>query len=260
MQKRARKGQITIFIIIAIVIVGILIFMYLPQLKKLIITTPDELIPKDCIQKAITPTLEKLMVQGGALKPQLYYLYDNKTVDYLCYTGEWYKTCYMQKPFLKQSIEAELSANTSVAIQKCVNSMITQLQNKGYSVQVKGDKIPIIKVIPNSIEVSFNMTINLQKGDEKITFIPSRFNTEVSSNSYEMIMIASSIQNFEARFGDSVPETYMSLYPNIKIQKLKQADGTKIYIITDRETTERLVFATRSLAWPPGFATNPQFG
>ena len=259
MQKRARKGQITIFIIIAIVIVGILIFMYLPQLKKLIITTPDELIPKDCIEKTITPPLEKLMVQGGAMKPKLYYLYNNKTVDYLCYTGEWYKTCYMQKPFLKQSMEAELSANTSVAIQKCINTMVTQLQNKGYSVQIKGDKTPLVKIIPDNIEVSFNMTLTLQKGDEKRTFIPSMFDTKVSSNSYEMIMIASSIQNFEARFGDSVPETYMSVYPNIKVQKLKQADGTKIYIITDRKTEERLVFATRSLAWPPGMAVNPQF-
>ena len=74
-----------------------------------------------------------------------------------------------------------------------------------------------------------------------------------------MIMIASSIQNFEAQYGDSVPETYMSLYPDIKVQKLKQEDGTKIYIITDRKTNERLVFATRSVAWPPGFATNPHF-
>jgi hypothetical protein len=199
------------------------------------------------------------MVQGGAMKPKLYYLYDNKTVDYLCYTGEWYKTCYMQKPFLKQSIEAELSANTSVAIQNCMSTMINQLKRKGYEVKIIGNIEPIMKIIPNNLQVSFNMTMNLQKGEEKMTLNPSMFKTNINSNSYEMIMIASSIQNFEAQFGDSTPETYMSLYPYTKIQKIKQADGTKIYIITDRKTEEKLVFATRSLAWPPGIAVNPQF-
>ncbi len=259
MQKREKKGQITIFIIIAIVIVGVLIFMYLPQIKKLVITTPDELIPKECIGKVITPPLSNLMLQGGAMKPQLYYLYNNKTVDYLCYTGEWYKTCYMQKPFLKQSVELELTQNTSLEIQKCMNTMVSQLQRKDYNVQITGNKNPIIKIIPDKVLVTFNMTMTIQKGDEKMTFNSGRFQTEIDSNSYEMIMVASSIQNFEARFGDSVPETYMSVYPNIKVQKLKQADGTKIYIITDRKTNEKLVFATRSVAWPPGMAINPQF-
>lgn len=262
MQKReikSKRSQITIFVIIAIVIVGVLIFLYLPQIKKLIITTPEELIPKECIQEAITPALEKMLVQGGSMNPSLYYLYNNKTVDYLCYTGEWYKTCYMQKPFLKQSMESELTKNSSLQIQRCMNSMISQLQNKGYNVQVKGSKDPIIKIVPDKITVSFNMTMNLEKGEEKQTFNSGRFQTEINTKSYDLIMIASSIQNYEARFGDSIPESYMGIYPDIKVQKLKQSDGTKIYIITNRKTSEQLVFATRSLAWPPGMAINPQF-
>ena len=70
--------------------------------------------------------------------------------------------------------------------------------------------------------------------------------------SYDIIMIASAIQDFEAEYGDSNPETYMALYPNIRIEKLKQSDGTKVYIISDRNTLEKMQFATRSLAWPPG--------
>lgn len=256
--KRCKKGQITIFVIIAVIIVGIIAFMFLPQIKNIITTTPAELVPKDCIQDAVLPALNTAMLQGGAFNPKLYYLYEDKKVDYLCYTGEWYKTCNMQKPFLKQSIESELTANVSGEIQKCIAKMTTQLQNKGYSVQVSGNKNPIISIVPSKIIVSFNMTMNLQKGEEKMTFNPGRFQTDIDSNSYEIIMVASSIQNFEARFGDSAPESYMSFYPDMRVQKLKQSDGTKIYIVSDRNTEEKLVFATRSLAWPPGIAVNPE--
>ena len=254
-----KRSQITIFVIIALVIIGIVIFLYFPQIKNIFITTPEELIPKECIQNAIKPVLNNTMIQGGSLNPQLYYRYNNKTVDYLCYTSEWYKTCTMQKPFLKQSIESEITLNASIAVQNCMNTMVKQLENKGYSVQVSGNKNPQIEIVPDKIIISFNTTINIQKGEEKMTFSPGRLQTELESNSYNMIMIASSIQNFDARYGDSVPETYMGFYPNIKVQKLKQEDGTKIYILTARDTGENLIFATRSLAWPPGFAVNPQF-
>ena len=46
----------------------------------------------------------------------------------------------------------------------------------------------------------------------------------------------------------------MLLYPNIKVEKLKQEDGSKIYIITSRDTNEKFVFASRSLSWPAGFS------
>jgi hypothetical protein len=46
----------------------------------------------------------------------------------------------------------------------------------------------------------------------------------------------------------------MAFYPDVKVEKKKQSDGTKVYIITDRNTGEKLQFATRSLAWPPGYA------
>jgi hypothetical protein len=257
--KKSKKGQITLFVILGLLIVGLLIFMFYPQLKDVIITTPDELIPTECIETSVVSALNITMIRGGSMNPQLYYRYNDEKIDYLCYTSEWYKTCVMQKPFLKQDIEFEIKNNASAAIIKCIDRMESQLVKKGYTVKTVGSKAPEIRLAPDKIIVSFNMSMNLEKGDQKMTFSPGRFQTEIKSNSYEIVMVASSIQNFEARFGDSVPESYMSFYPNIKVQKLKQADGTKIYIVEDRNTKEKLMFATRSLAWPPGFGFNPTF-
>jgi hypothetical protein len=45
----------------------------------------------------------------------------------------------------------------------------------------------------------------------------------------------------------------MSWYPNLKIEKKLQLDGTTIYIITDRDTEEVFQFASRSVVLPPGY-------
>ena len=64
-------------------------------------------------------------------------------------------------------------------------------------------------------------------------------------------MLTSSILNWEARYGDSDIATYMTYYPNIKVEKYKQGDGSKIYILSSEK--DKFVFASRSLSWPAGY-------
>ena len=45
----------------------------------------------------------------------------------------------------------------------------------------------------------------------------------------------------------------MALYPQTKVEKLKQGDGTTIYKVSDRKTQESFNFAVRSLVFPPGY-------
>jgi hypothetical protein len=159
----------------------------------------------------------------------------------------------MQDPFLLQSIESETIKDSQAKISGCINQMVQKLENQGYDVKISGSKTADIKIIPDKVVVAFNMSMTITKGEEKQSFSGSRFQTEINSNSYEMIMAASSIQNWEARLGEAIAENYMLYYPNLKVEKKKYDDGTKIYIITDRNTGEVLQFASRSLSWPPGY-------
>jgi hypothetical protein len=252
---KSKRSQITIFIIIALLIVGVLIFAFYSQIKDLLLPkTPEQLIPKQCIADIVKKGLNETMKLGGTLKPELYFLYNNETIDYLCYTNEWYKTCVMQKPLLKQEIEAEIEVYSEKTIRDCITNMENKLKSKGYSVKTTGSKESNVNIEPEKVVVEMNMTMTIEREEEKLIFESNRFTTEFSSNSYEIIMVASSIQNYEARYGDSTPESYMAFYPDLKVEKKKQSDGTKVYIITDRNTGEKLQFATRSLAWPPGYA------
>jgi hypothetical protein len=65
-------------------------------------------------------------------------------------------------------------------------------------------------------------------------------------------MIASSIMAWETKWGDSQTMNYMLHYPSIKVEKKKQGDETKIYILTDRDTQEKFMFAVKSMPLPIG--------
>jgi hypothetical protein len=45
----------------------------------------------------------------------------------------------------------------------------------------------------------------------------------------------------------------MQYYPDLKIEKTKLSDGTTIYILSNVVSKDRFTFASRSLAWPPGY-------
>ena len=258
--KKSKRSQITIFVIIAIIIVAIVLIFLYPQIRKAFVApNPSEMIPKSCIESAVKAALNTTLMHGGTASPELYIRYNNESIGYACYTSEWYKTCVMQSPLLKQTIQSEIEAGIQQKISSCIQGMQDELTRRGYTIKISGTKKAAVEIAPKKIIVSpeLSMTIS-QEGGVAQTFSNSRFQTEFSSNAYDMIMIASSIQNYEARFGDSITESYMNFYPNIRIEKKRQDDGTKIYIITDRNTNEKLQFATRSLAFPPGIAfTNP---
>ena len=75
----------------------------------------------------------------------------------------------------------------------------------------------------------------------------------MNNNIYELTSIAESILNWEAQYGDVETMTYMSFYKDLKVEKYKQTDGSKIYILTNRNTGDKFQFATRSYAFPAGY-------
>jgi len=249
-----KKGQVTIFVILAILIVGILIFAFYPNIKKLfVISSPSEFVSDECLKENIEPVLENVLLVGGNLNPELYFNYNNDSLNYLCYTSEWYKTCVMQDPLLKQSIEREIEKNSQSDIKECIDKMQKRFESRGYNVEITGTKKANIEIVPDKVIVSLDMEMTIEKDGVKQEYPLSTFKTSFNSKSYKLVMIASSIQNYEARYGDSIIETYMAYYPDVKVEKYKQSDGTKVYIVSHRDTGEKLQFATRSLAWPPGY-------
>jgi len=245
-----KRGQVTIFIIIAIALVVILALFFLSR-QNISITTSETPIDsiKKCAKDATQEALGILTLQGGTINPQNYYLYDGNKIDYICYTEENFKNCLIQKPLLKQEIENEIKTYITPKVNSCIQTKKTELQNKGYTITSQEPEIQI-EIFPNNILVNLNkIELKITKSETQ-TF--SNIKTDINSKIYDLIMISSSIANWESKYGDTEIMNYMIYYPELIINKNPQEDGTKIYTLTNKKTQDKFIFASKSMTIPPG--------
>lgn len=203
---------------------------------------------KKCVETDFERVIELISIQGGVVEPENYFAYDGNKIEYACYTSEEYQTCVMQKPMLKKEIEKEILDYLGNKIQSCANSLVQEFERRGYNVN-SGEMSTSIEIIPNNILINLKWPLTITKESSREY---REIRVSFASRLYNLIYIANSILNWEARYGDSESTLYMSYYPNIEVKKKKQSEGTTIYLLEDRVTGDKFNFASRSLVWPVG--------
>ena len=251
-----KRGQVTIFIIIAVLVVGIgvLIYMLSPGIKTTITgeaKSPEQFI-QTCLEEDIENSVEVLSLQGGSLEPEHYIINQGETVEYLCYTNEYYRSCVIQQPLLKQHIESEIKGDIDGVVRNCFNALKENYVGSGYSVDLREGSTKV-ELLPKRIVTSFTHVLVLTKGE---TETHNSFNVILNNNLYELVGITNSILESEALYGEAETTLYMNYYQDLKVEKLKKSDGTTVYILTDRNNDKKFQFASRSMALPPGYRTD----
>ena len=89
----SKRGQVTMFIIIAIVIVviGVLIYLLWPRIfstSSFDVKNPERFL-QECVQDDLIESIKLISKQGGEIDPSNYYLYMDDKLNYLCYTNEY---------------------------------------------------------------------------------------------------------------------------------------------------------------------------
>jgi len=255
-----KKGQVTIFIIAAVVVVavGVLLYLSYPQIGINLgfeSQNPSEYI-QDCISDDITNSVNKLSSQGGSLEPEHYVVYNNQKIEYLCYTSEYYKTCVVQQPMLKNHIEKEIKGDIDDKIKTCFDDLEKSYQKKGYEVNLRRGDFDV-ELLPKRIAVTFDNSLTLTKESSE-TY--DSISVIVNNNLYELVSITNSIINWETSYGDAETTTYMNYYHDLGVEKKLQSDGTTVYILTDLNNENKFQFASRSVAWPPGYGIDEVLG
>ncbi|MFH0832002.1 MAG: hypothetical protein V1886_04030, partial [archaeon] len=130
------NGQVTLFTIIAIVVVSAvaLLFFLKPGMSIAPKTTEPQAYIEKCMKDAGTEALSLLIKHGGALNPKAYVTYGGEKISYLCYTSDYYSKCVNQQPLLKYNIESEITGYSLPKLQQCISELKVQLEKKGYSV------------------------------------------------------------------------------------------------------------------------------
>lgn len=256
-EKKRKKGQVTIFIIIGIIIVAasILIYQFYPGIKTTLgieESTPQGYI-QSCVEDKLKETVNLISVQGGSVAPENYQLYQNEKIEYLCYTNEFYAPCVVQQPMLKQHMELEIKNEIKETADECFDLLERSYVGKGYNVELRTGNEKV-ELLPKRVTATFNHTFTITKGTDAQKY--DSFIISADNNLYELIAIANSIIEWETNYGDAETTVYMTYYPNIKVEEILRSSGNKIYIITNRETEDKFQFSIQGQIWPAGYV-NP---
>jgi len=246
-----KRGQLAIFVIVAILIVGVILAVILVPKLDIIgseVFTPTGFL-KNCIEPELRKGIDVLSNQGGYFNPEGFIIFNDSKVKYLCYNAENYRPCLVQEPVLKTHFEDELENYIAPVVKTCVSNLEKEYRRQGFTVTT-GSVGQELSIIPGKINLKVNAPSTVTK--ETSNKFDS-FDISLDSKIYDLLLTATSIVEFEAALGDSETSLYIRYYPDLSINKVQLADGSTIYILSNIVSKEKFIFASRSLVWPPGY-------
>lgn len=244
-----KGGQISLFVIIAIVIVAVVAVIFLfPRISVLTSDVEPNSYLRDCIEKDARANMESLALQGGYSNPESYVMYQDNKFTYLCYTSENYKPCLVQQPLIKNHFEEELKSIIEPRARQCAQDLKVLYERKGYAVESDEGELNV-NFVPGKLNIEFDSPLAIVK-DGSQTF--RRFSTSLDTEMYDLLLTSTSMVQFESTLGDTETLSYIQYYPDLKIEKLKR-DGDTLYTLSNVVTGDKFSFSSRSLVFPPGY-------
>ena len=248
-----RKAQISIFVIVALLLVAVIILFFAiyrePTIKIGEEFTPESFIDK-CLRKSLRETVDVMLLQGGFVSPTDYKIYNNIKVAYLCKNINFYDPCVTQYPLYITRLEQEIEINTRSAIEQCFISLEQELQDRRYEFS-GGDSVLEAKLKPWIVELTVFRDLSFSKGGVSQDF--DSFTTGLSNPLYDIAYVANEIASQEAKFCAFEYVGFNILYNKFDIRKYTMSDSTKIYTIKDKQTGKEMNIAIRGCAIPAGF-------
>ena len=247
-----KRGQVTIFIIIGIILVaGIITFIVLSKGDISSIINPGKGASinsvTSCIEDVINEKYPVVMENGGKANPVFYVSYNGVIHNYLCYTDDLFTPCVNYYPLLKESVAREIVDASSEEVEQCFTTFIKEYERQGYSASI-GDTNSKITFVDNILYLDVEKKIVFTQ--ENNTEVFEDFEISIPTKSSQLLDTAGVILNDEAEFCTFDEGNYMVLYPEISIFKTGYEDGATLYQLNYRETGEEFNFAVRSCILP----------
>jgi hypothetical protein len=241
-----KRGQVAIFIIVAIMIVSVLLVFFLWVKPTYISDGVGIKGFEGCVQDALENGIAELEGKAGFIEADFTYSYNGEELTYLCYTNSFYETCIVQVPFLKNTFDENLEVLIRPDVDACYDAGLSSLKEQGYDVE-SGEVIYNVEIEPGAVRLEIEAPTSV--GSINL----ARFNVEANAPVYDMVMISTSILQFESKYGDADVSSMMLYYPDYYIQKEKRGEGTTVYILEHKMFGNKFKFASRSLVFPAGY-------
>lgn len=251
MDSQMKRGQVTIFVILGVLIVGAIIAaIFLRQ--DIVRLVSGEVEPKEfienCVANALEPSINKVLENAGDLEPELTKMYQGKKYNYLCYQSGDYLPCVNTHPMIKNTAEQTLIKDSYSEIERCFVELRDEFEKRGYDVK-EGDLDYSIELVPGSIIVNLAKSLDVSRSESSQSF--EDFSFEISSQLYGLFNLAREVVNQESQYCYFDYNGFMMLYPEYRITRVNY-DDTMIYTALNEKSNEKLKFAIRSCTFPAG--------
>lgn len=249
---KSTRGQAVLWVIVAMAIVTLLGVLFLFK------SGPEggagkgfdvESYIRQCVSDNVLEVVDEVLPHGGFAENRKFKIFNNISVEYLCYNQGYFKPCINQRPAYFDDVAKNIEKNVSGKIKICFDNLDNELRNRGAEVSggAAGFKIGIV---PDTIVIKLNRSMEVtEKG---VVRGYDNFNFEIPSPLYSLVRAALEIANSEAKYCYFEYVGYMILNPNLIIEKNNLGDSTKIYSIRDVKSKQKLNIAIRGCAIPPG--------
>ena len=256
----SKKGQVTIFVIVSIIIVAsiILFFIFRGDLEPSPTGGNEANLNSfldTCLEDSIEETLEILFAQGGNIDPKLsinFQFNDEEMTEitYLCYQENFYLPCVNQEPVFLQHLKDEIHDSLEEDVSDCLDSLERDLQDNWDVVGVERSGFEI-DFDSRNLLVKIDSKFTLTKNEETIT--QENLKVVFPTRGFQIAEVVQEIVSQEAKYCSFNKLGYMVAYPEWRISRYVNGDSIKIYTVENKESYEKFRFAIRGCVIPAGF-------
>ncbi|MBS3141646.1 hypothetical protein J4405_05905 [Candidatus Woesearchaeota archaeon] len=246
-----KRGQVTVFIILGIIILAAIVLVFYltgntlvnqSEQKVNIETKPLKNYVGDCLEKTGNDALNLIGKQGGVITPVNYRLYENDKVNYLCYAETDNSVCANLYPNLKGTITLELNDYISKKMKECVD--LSLFKDAGYKVE-EGKMNVNTSIYNKKVVITLDYPLTIAKGD--IVVKENKFVKEFNVPLGEILKVVYDIVESEINVGSFENLVYMiATHGQVEIEKQTREDS-RIYIINLWQNNYKFKFAVRNL-------------
>ena len=110
---------------------------------------------------------------------------------------------------LEVNFEKELAIELQDNLDSCVRDLKAAYERKGYEVSSTRRAETDVSIVPDKIRIDFSAPMTITKeGEGSNTF--RSFEVEIKSEMYDILIISTSIVDFETNYGDAQTSLYYS--------------------------------------------------
>ncbi|MBU2496641.1 MAG: hypothetical protein KJ767_01100 [Nanoarchaeota archaeon] len=254
-----KRGQITIFIVIAILIIALVVVVFL--VRNQLIPLPQAGIAssslqfensiKECVRVNARNAITILSLAGGDTENELNSVtFKDDSYTYLCYTGVP-GVCVNQKEVIwhdETQLEEKLGSVIETRTPSCINKIITSAEKNGFAVTSSEEPNAEVEIKDGRVDVSYIQAIEFAKGDDKSSF--EKFDVPINSNLWDFVEVTNNIVNEKANCDtefSNVDKLSIAMTRGILVSE--EGNARNIYfarIYSLKKGQEEFRFATRS--------------